>query len=376
MTQLRLLILLFLLMFASCSLKDGQKDQRKGTNLYAKGFTISGSDSVKKLEIFNPWENAKNIRFEYFLIPEGQNLPDSLKNRKVIRTPVKKVICTSTSHVAFLSVLGEARTIAGVSGGHYITNEKIRSAFDQGKIPDIGYGQNLNYEKILNIHPDLVLVYGIDSDVSGFVRKLDELGINTLIIGEYLESSPLGKTEWLKLIAALFGKENEAAEFFSSVESDYNLLKGKVRNCQSRPKVLVGIPYRDSWWVPGGKTYIANLIDDAGGDYPGKKNTGHESYVISFEDAMLWAENSDIWINTNSVTTKKEILDADPRFARFKVFTKGIIYNNNRLVTASGGNDFWESGTVYPNRILTDLIMIFHPEILSGNDFTYYKEIK
>ncbi len=370
------MILIVGLLFFSCSPKSGKKNDTTRSNQYARGFSITKSGAFKKIEIFNPWENADNIRFEYYLAGSDQVVPDTLKNKQVIRTPVKKVICMSTSHIAFLEAINETESISGVSGGHYVTSQKVRPAFEKGRIAEIGYGQNINYELIINIHPDLVMVYGIGSEVSGMVKKLQDLGVPVIIIAEYLEQSPLGKTEWLKLVASLFNKEEMAVDFFRKIETDYLALKEITRNQGQGPKVLVGVPYRDSWWVPGGNSYIANLIADAGGNYPGKENPDHESYVISFEDAMLWAETADVWINTGSLANRKEILDTDSRFANFGVFRKGTIFNNNRLVTPSGGNDFWESGTVYPNRILSDLIRIFHPGLLPERDFTYYKEIK
>jgi len=375
----RLFIFLFFMPvlpgFFSCSSNKGEKKEGNG-NHYAKGFSLVDHGLFKRVEIINPWEKAENIRYEYILARKDAVLHDSLRNRKVIRTPVSNVICTSTSHIAFLEAIGETSAISGVSGGHYMTNAVVRDALEKGTIIDIGYGQNLNYELIIKTKPDLVLVYGIGSEVSGFVNKLNDLGIGVMVVAEYLESTPLGKTEWIRLFAALFDKAEMAEEFFGEIEADYIDLKTRIRNQDTGPTVMVGIPYRDTWWVPGGDSYIANLISDAGGIYPGRKNRSHESFVISFEDALIWAQKADIWINIGMLNSKRELLDADPRFENFRVFNEGIIFNNNRRVSASGGNDFWESGTVYPNRILADLITIFHPGLLFGRNLIYYIEIE
>jgi iron complex transport system substrate-binding protein len=137
----------------------------------------------------------------------------------------------------------------------------------------------------------------------------------------------------------------------------------------------VGSPYRDAWWVPGGESYLATLIADAGGDYLGKKNPSNESYVISFEHALSWANQADIWINMGNLLSKNEILSADSRFENFKVFKQGKVYNNIKRLGENGGNDFWESGTVYPNLVLRDLITIFYPELID-KELVYYQEIK
>lgn len=120
---------------------------------------------------------------------------------------------------------------------------------------------------------------------------------------------------------------------------------------------------------------MANIIADAGGDYLGRDNSSRESYVISFENALMWGNEADIWINMGNMSSKSEIVASDARLASLKVFQKGRIFNNINSLSSHGGNDFWESGTINPHKVLSDLIMIFHPELLNG-EMTYYREIR
>ena len=130
--------------------------------------------------------------------------------------------------------------------------------------------------------------------------------------------------------------------------------------------------------TPGGcgDSYLSELIKDAGGNYIGEKNRSHESYVISFENAVIWSAKANVWINVGSVSSKSEILAVDERFKNFPAFRNARIYNNNKRMSPQGGNDFWESGTVHPDLILKDLIQIFHPGLLEKSDLIYYREIK
>jgi iron complex transport system substrate-binding protein len=176
-------------------------------------------------------------------------------------------------------------------------------------------------------------------------------------------------------VGTLFGKEKEAVSFFNKIEKEYLDLKKLTADKDNKPKVLVGSPYKDSWWVPGADSYMANLIIDAGGNYLGKGNPTSESYIISFEHALTWGHEADVWINMGNMSSKKEILAREPRFESFKVFREGKVYNNIKGLSTNGGNDFWESGTVYPNLVLRDLIAIFYPELID-NDLVYYSEIK
>jgi iron complex transport system substrate-binding protein len=119
---------------------------------------------------------------------------------------------------------------------------------EQGKVPDVGYGQNLNYELMVNLKPDLVMVYGIGSEVTSYTGKLEELGIPVVMVAEYLEESPLGKAEWIKFIGALFEKEQMAGEYFQKIEKEYNRLKRLFR---------MKMKCRKCWWalpikMPGG----------------------------------------------------------------------------------------------------------------------------
>lgn len=372
----KLIIFLFLILFfAGCSNNKKSSVSKKNTNLYAKGYSIENSSIVTKLSVFNPWEKANNISFEYFLINKNKQIPDSLRNKKIIRTPVKKVICLSTSHIGFLNELNETNSVSGISGSHYISNPEVRKRIESGEAVDVGYGQNLNYELILNQKPDLVLVYGIGSEVAGYVQKLEELGIQVIMIAEYLEETPLGKAEWLKFFGELFEKSELADSIFTKTAKNYLELKGLANQKNFKPKIMVGSPYNDSWWIPGGKSYFAHLIEDAGGDYLGKSNSSHESYVIAFEQAFSISNGADIWINMANLSSKKEILATDSRFINFKVFNEGKLYNNNNRLSEHGGNDFWESGTVFPDIILRDLIKVFYPELIK-EEFVYYKEIK
>jgi iron complex transport system substrate-binding protein len=367
-------IFILIVLFSGCNTPENNK-YRINTNHYAHGFQIEKAGNITELTVFNPWEKAENVSIRYYLVEKNKPVPDSLAGERIIRTPVERVICLSTTHVGFLDALEETTSVTGISGSQYVSNEEVRKRMKNGEIPDVGYGQNLNYELIVNQNPELVTVYGIGSEVTSYVQKLEELGIPVVMVAEYLEESPLGKAEWLKFFGSLFQKENEAQLFFEQIENEYHRLKKIAAEASEKPKVLVGSPYKDAWWIPGGNSYLANLIADAGGDYLGKENPSHESYVISFEHALTLADEADVWINIGTLASRDEILRADERFKNFGVFKNGRLFNNIKQLNKHGGNDFWESGTVNPHLVLSDLIAIFHPE-LTERDMVYYQKIK
>jgi iron complex transport system substrate-binding protein len=371
------LVFIFILFSAltGCSGRQNQNTDRIKSNKYAHGFRVTKNENITKLSVFNPWEKAENISVDYYLHPKGSLLPDSLSKQKVIETPVKRIVCLSTTHIAFLNELDEITSIVGISGSQYVSNPKLRKRIEAGEVPDVGYGQNLNYEQIVSQQPDLVMVYGVGSEVTSYTQKLEEMGIPVILIAEYLEENPLGKAEWIKFIGELFEKEKKASTFFSQVEKEYLALKQLAAGETNQPKVLVGAPYNATWWVPGGNSYMANLIADAGGDYLGKENQSNESFAISFENALVWGSQADVWINMGNLSSKKEIRDTDERFENFNVFNEGRLFNNIKKLNPHGGNEFWESGTVNPHLVLRDLIHIFHPKLIQ-EEMIYYSEIK
>jgi iron complex transport system substrate-binding protein len=162
---------------------------------------------------------------------------------------------------------------------------------------------------------------------------------------------------------------------FNAVEANYLYHKKSIENSTHRPVVMTGLPYKDQWWVPGGKAYLAAMLSDAGADYLWKDNPSDESIVVSPEQMIVEAEKADYWLHTGFVTSRKGISEFDARYSNFKPFTENKLYNNDKRMSPNGGNDFWESGVVRPDLILDDLISIFHPEKESEHTLYYYRKI-
>jgi iron complex transport system substrate-binding protein len=365
--------LFFVLIVCSCQRKAHIGVNELSSNEYAHGFSISEAPSFVKISVFNPWEKAGDSRFDYYLVPEGTK-NDTLKN--MISVPVKRVICLSTTHVAFLSALGETDKICGLSGAKYVSDPGLNIRIERGEIPDVGYDQNLNYEMIVQLKPDVVFAYGVGSEIVGFINRLKDLGIPVVLNAEYLEQSPLGKAEWIRFIAPFFKKKEMGDSIFRSVTANYINLKKSVANCKTRPSVMTGMPYKDQWWVPGGKAYLATMLNDAGANYLWKDNPSDESVVISPEQMIVEAEHADFWIHTGFVTSLGGIAGFDNRFTKFAPYINNMVYNNDLRMSPGGGNDFWESGVIHPDWILKDLITIFHPEISGWQPFYYYRKLE
>ncbi len=343
---------------------------------YASGFDIGYYNKHTLLTVRNPWQHASNVKFKYALISKSDSLNPKLAGYEIIRIPAERVICLSTTHIGFIDFLGLKESIVGISGKKYMTDDFIIKKLRTGEIKDIGYDENLNYELILELKPDIIFAYGVTGAIASYINKLKELDINTVLVGEYLEETPLAKMEWVKFIAAFFEMEDKAFARFDSVSNNYNHLVSLAKNVSVKPRVLLGLPWRGTWYISGSNSYIARLIKDAGGDYLWSDLDYKDSQPLNLESVFEKAFMADFWMNTGDVNNIRDIMKVDERFKELPPLKKGKVFNNNNKINKFGGNAYYSTGVVEPDIVLSDIIYILHPEILPDHDLEYYKQIK
>ena len=330
---------------------------------YASGFEIRATEDGTATLIVcrNPWQGAKDVTQHLLIDPEGRFNSSQSHNLQRIDGPARRIVCMSSSYVAMLSAIGKSEYTVGVSGIDFISDEYVNSNRDKER--DVGYDNNIDYETLLALAPDIVLLYGVNA-ASAMEVKLQELGIPYIYIGEYVEPSPLGKAEWVVAIAEIAGCREEGEKFFSEIPTRYNHLKELAASATSKPKVMLNTPYADSWFMPSTQSYMARLIADAAGDYLYDRDTDNTSATIDNEEAYLMAAKADCWLNVGQLRTAEELRSRYPKLADIECVKSGNVYNCTRRLSPAGGNDFWESGVIRPDIILSDLIKIFHPELL------------
>lgn len=344
------------------------------SNIYAQGFSICEVENGTVLNVFNPWQEANDVKYSYFLAKKGLRENNSNFN-EVIPVPVNRIVCLSTTHIAYIDRLESGNQIVGVSGTGFVSSKFIRQRIEKGLVSDVGYEQALNYELIVSLKPDVVFAYGVGAEMAGYLQKLKDLKIPVVFIGDYLEENPLGKAEWIKAFGLFVDKYSIADSIFNQIATEYNHLKEVVSDFKEKPAVFINLPWKDVWYFPGGQGYMASLINDAGGNYLLSHLAGSRSYPFSIENAMEYAAKADIWINTGTVNSVSDISAELPILKGLPIISSESIFNNNCCVNASGGNDFWESGVINPHIILKDLVKIFHPHQLE-HQLVYYKKVK
>lgn len=377
-TSERILIFALLaLLSAACSDKTSKIedfDKNVYSPEYASGFDIKGAEGKQStiITITNPWQGADSVTTQLFIARGGETPPESFSGQ-IIEGEANRIVAMSSTHIAMLDAIGSADKIVGVSGIDYISNPKILARRDS--IGDIGPETHADYELLLSLQPDIVLLYGVNG-ASGMEEKLRELGIPYMYVGDYLEQSPLGKAEWLVALSEITGQRDKGVKTFAEIPRRYNALKKRAAEAVgAAPKVMLNTPYNDTWFMPSTDNYSVRLIIDAGGDYIYNKNTGNASAPIDTEEAYLLASQADVWINPGMARSLADVRSMAPKIADTPVFRSGNVFNNNLRSTAAGGNDYYESGIVRPDLVLRDLIKIFHPELIT-EDFVYYQQLK
>jgi iron complex transport system substrate-binding protein len=343
---------------------------------YARGFDYQKKNNLREVIVKNPWQLASGVVFQYFLCDTFVKSEVLNDHTCRIKTPVKRVVCLSTTHIGFINYLHSLSSIVGLSGKDYVVNDSLRTALAKGEVLDVGYDENLNYELILDLRPDIVFAYGINMAVTGTIKKLNELGIPVVMIGEYLEEDPLAKMEWVKLFASFYNLENLAVSRFDSAVTRYNNLKATAQKAPVKPSVLLGLPWRGTWYISGSRSYVARLVKDAAGRYIWNHLNFNESRPMALEAVYEQALQADYWLNTGDAWSRNDILSLDERFSGLPAFTNGRLYNNNNRLSEKGGNDIFESGVVEPDAILADLIYILHPQLLPSHRLKYYRKVE
>lgn len=343
---------------------------------YADGFEILGSDDGNSVLIRTlvPWQGAANDTTDLLIVRRGAGIPEGFDGQ-VIKGDAKRIVCMSSTHVAMLEALGLSDRIVGVSRKDLVNSEYVHS--HESEVADVGFVGDMDFEMLVAARPDIVLMYGMFG-ASPDEAKLRELGIPFVYIGDYIEESPLGKAEWMVALSEIAGVESKGKELFSEIPVRYEAVRKKIGivSGADRPTVMINAPYGDAWFMSPKCGYLASMVHDAGGTYVFDRETGTEAVRIGMEEALMLLSESDFWLNAGNVSSISELKSLYPKLADVECVREGRVYNNTLRTSPGGGNDYYESGVLHPDLILSDLIGIIHPEVSVDTVFHYFKHIR
>lgn len=370
------------LTLSSCSTSHSDEksaeviDLYKDTTIkYARRFLIDHGKGFKVIHILANRETSDTSAT--FILYDSIMPHLHYKNSYFIKTPCTRIIALSSIYANMISEVGGLKNIIAIENVDYYNNSGITKAVEAGKIAQVQRNPEVDKEAVLKLKPDIIFAFGMGGSSGDFDTKIVESGIPVVISLDHLERSPLARAEWIKFFAAFVNKEEEANIIFSEVEKDYLILKELAKNYKDRPNVLTELKFGDVWYVPGGKSYMAQLINDANANYFWNQDTATGSLQLSFEAVYKKAQTADYWLNVSLCNTKAQIVAQDKRYADFEAYKKNGIYNNNLFSNKLNYSTYWETGMIYPNRILSDMIQMFHKQAKDslGRKFYYYKQL-
>lgn len=378
LTYIPMLLLLALLF--SC----GNSQNKTGLNLvmdgtadssamiapqYAKGFNVKYADNITLLEINDP-ENKETEQFHFALVDKSfkGEIPNGYTRLNI---PIKSAICMTSLQLSNFLKLDIPEMVVGITSTRHLHNQKMNQQLKEGKTHKIGIEGNFDNEVIIAINPDVIFISpfkrgGYDAIRNVEIPMIPHLG--------YKELTPLGQAEWIKVIGLLTGNASLANSTFEAIESRYNNLKSIVDTVKRRPTVFSGEMRGGNWYAVGGRSFLAQLFRDAGGDYFLKENEESGGVTLDYETVYTNAAHADYWRIVNSFEGEYSynvLKEQDNRYTDFDAWKKhGVIYCNMKEVP------FYERMPVEPEVVLADFIHVFHPDVLPNHKPQYYHLLK
>ena len=394
-----------LLMAACQGGKTAAADADAGDTLemkYAKLLTIvkhgdgeETSDAAEGIDyqyaealVANPWK-AGTMLHRYILIPKGEEGDKTVamlaKRRSTgarcttdtVRTPVERSAVFIAPHCQLMYELGCPQTIRGVCDLDYINipDVKKRAALSgntsaQNPIVNCGSSMAPDIERIIALKPETILLSPFEN--SGGYGKLDKLHIPIIEAADYMESSPLGRAEWMKFYGMLFGNEEgksngisgscepKADSLFAKIEKEYLSLKAQAAGYTKGLSILTERKTGNVWYVPGGQSTIGILLKDANARYIFEDDQHSGSLAMSPEQILAKGKQVDVWAFKyfgGAPLSQAQLLQEYDGYKALAAFSRGNIYQVDTSTVP-----YFELTSFHPELLLREFIILAHGE--------------
>ncbi|HEY9170199.1 MAG TPA: ABC transporter substrate-binding protein [Lutibacter sp.] len=369
-------ILAFTLLALLFSCKNDKKNEvlnentaRESTIKYAKGFDIQHFKNYTKLVVKAPYQNSTEI-FEFILVAHKSN-----QDLNTIQIPINSIVVTSTTHIPMLELLDMEDKLTGFPNTNYISSPKTRRLIANGLIKELGHEESINTELLLDLKPDLVVGFSLNSNNKMF-SVIEKLGIPVLLNGDWMEETPLGRAEWIKFFGLLFDKEKMADSIFADIEKNYLEAKDIASKASQKPTVISGGLFKDVWNLPAGESFEATFLKDANTNYLWKDSKGKGSLSLNIENVFEKGKDADLWISPSYYKTLEQLKNANDMYSKFNAFQNKNIFSFVNKQGEFGGTIYFELAPARPDLVLKDLIKIAHPDLLKNYELTFYERLK
>lgn len=361
---------------------------------YAQLLTIVSHDEqgYTEVKVHNPWKEGTELH-RYILVPKGKEGDATMAKlagqahgegkaaatlgvkTDTVRTPLESNLVFTAPHCQLLTELGCQNAITGVCDKDYINIPDIKSRAQADAkvahpIMDCGSSMQPDIERIIALHPEALLISPFENN--GGYGKLDKLRIPIIETADYMETSPLGRAEWIKLYGLLLSS-SKADSLFSAIEKEYLQLKAEAAKLPLGLSILTERKTGNVWYVPGGKSTMGILLRDAHAKYIFADDQHSGSLSMSPEQIIAKGNQIDAWTLKyfgGNALTKNDLLAEYQGYQALKAFQSGNIYE-----TDTSREPYFELTSFHPEILLREFIILSHPE--AGDKFgklRFYKK--
>lgn len=389
------------LLFVAC--QGGKTASGEGSDTlrmkYAELLTIVKHDDGAYTEaiIENPWKKGTTLH-KYILVPKGKEgdetvarLKDDIRENAtlqmgshcdIVRTPLESNVVFTAPHCQLMYELGCKNAITGVCDKDYINipDIKERVKLSDGKastsdtdkvIIDCGSSMQPDMERIIALKPEGLFISPFEN--SGGYGKLDKLHIPIIETADYMETSPLGRAEWMKFYGLLFKSEERSDSLFSSIEKEYLALKAEAAKLPQGLSILTERKMGSVWYVPGGKSTMGILLKDANAKYIFADDTHSGSLAYGPERILSKGTQIDVWAFKyfgGKALSKNDLLAEYEGYKVLKAFNSNSIYQVD-----TSTQPYFELTSFHPEILLREFIILAHPKATQFGKLRFYQHL-
>lgn len=312
----------------------------------------------------NPWDTTATLH-SYLLVPCGGDVT-TRPGATTVEIPLRRSVVYSGVHGGAIDELDAVMSIAGVTDAQYFSVPAIKAGVATGRIKDLGSSMQPVMERMVALNPDAIITSPYKNAGYG---ALEQLGVPIIEMADYMEATPLGRAEWIKLLGLLYGQYNKADSIYRAVTDDYHRLKTLADSMPTHPKVLTEQLMNGVWAVPGGRSYKAQMLRDAGGIYPWSDDSSAGSLQLDFSAVYDRAADADFWFVTSygAPLTRSSLRSDYQGNERIKAWRDGNIYTCDTAVSP-----LFDEFPFHPERLLSDYVSILHGESATGLTPRYF----
>lgn len=366
---------------------------------YAELLTIVKHNDGAYTEaiIENPWKKGTTLH-KYILVPKGKEgdetvarLKDDIRENAtlqmgshcdIVRTPLESNVVFTAPHCQLMYELGCKNAITGVCDKDYINipDIKERVKLSDGKastsdtdkvIIDCGSSMQPDIERIIALKPEGLFISPFEN--SGGYGKLDKLHIPIIETADYMETSPLGRAEWMKFYGLLFKSEERSDSLFSSIEKEYLALKAEAAKLPQGLSILTERKMGNVWYVPGGKSTMGILLKDANAKYIFADDTHSGSLAYGPERILSKGTQVDVWAFKyfgGKALSKSDLLAEYEGYKALKTFNQNSIYQVD-----TSTQPYFELTSFHPEILLREFIILAHPKATQFGKLRFYQHL-